>query len=196
MSVQIAPQRNATGISMRDSIPSGYKKGSLQQFTPEQMSIFQNMYSNLGPDSFLSRLSRGDEGAFNQMEEPALRQFAGMQGNLASRFSGMGSGARRSSGFTNTMNQASSNFASDLASKRQEISQQAMRDLMNMSNQFLSQRPEEQFLVQKQQRQPWWQKFLGGALPAAGAAVGGYFGGVPGARIGASVGSAGAQAFQ
>lgn len=52
MSVQIAPQRNATGISMRDSIPSGYKKGSLQQFTPEQMSIFQNMYSNLGPDSF------------------------------------------------------------------------------------------------------------------------------------------------
>src|SRR5690606_21040801 len=109
--------------------------------------------------------------------EAALRQFAGMQGNLASRFSGMGSGARRSSGFTNTMNQAASNFASDLASKRQEISQQAMRDLMNMSNQFLSQRPEEQFLVKKEQRPPWWQQFLAGAMPAAGAAIGGYFGG-------------------
>ena len=56
------------------------------------------------------------------MEAPALKQFSGLQGNLASRFSGMGSGARRSSGFQNTSNQAASDFAQQLQANKQDCS--------------------------------------------------------------------------
>ncbi len=96
---------------MRESIPKGFKKATLQNFTPEQMQLFQQMFGQVSPDSFTSRLAGGDEEMFNQLEAPALKQFSGLQGNLASRFSGMGMGGRNSSGFQNTMNSAASDFA-------------------------------------------------------------------------------------
>ena len=116
-----------------DKVPSGYKKGQLQQFTPEQMELFKSLFSQLGPDSYLSKLAGGDQSMFEEMEAPALRQFSELQGGLASRFSGMGMGGRKSSGFQNTTNQAASNFAQDLASRRQSLQQQAIKDLMGMS---------------------------------------------------------------
>lgn len=127
----------------------GYRPASMQQFTPEQMNLFQQMFGHLGPESFLGKLAGGDQSQFEAMEAPALRQFQELQGGLASRFSGMGSGARRSSGFQNTMNQASSNFAQDLQAQRMGIQQQAIRDLMGMSNQLLGQRPYENQLLKK-----------------------------------------------
>lgn len=127
----------------------GYKQYSMPQFTPEQMQLFQSLFSQIGPESYLSKLAGGDEEAFNQMEAPAMRQFQGLQGQLASRFSGMGMGGRRSSGFQNTMNQASSDFAQDLQSRRQGLQQQAIRDLMGLSNDLLGQRPYETMLMKK-----------------------------------------------
>ncbi len=32
---------------MKEKIPGGYKAASLQQFTPEQMQLFQQMFLNL-----------------------------------------------------------------------------------------------------------------------------------------------------
>ena len=130
-------------------IPSGYQAGQLQQFTPEQMQLFKQMFSNLGPGSYTSRLAGGDQSLFGEMERPALRQFSGLQGNLASRFSGMGLGARRSSGFQNTMTSAGSEFAQDLQSRRQELQRQAIMDLMGMSSNLLSQRPYDRFITEK-----------------------------------------------
>lgn len=130
-------------------IPKGYQQGQLQQFTPEQMKLFQSMFGHVAPGSFLSRLASGDQTIFNEMEAPAMRQFNEMQGGLASRFSGMGMGARNSSGFQNTMNSATSNFAQDLQSKRQDLQRQAIMDLMGMSNSLLGQKPYEQFLNKK-----------------------------------------------
>jgi len=93
------------------------------------------------------------------MEAPALRQFSGLQSNLASRFSGMGGlGARRSSGFQNTMNSAASNFAQELQANRQNLQRQALQDLMGFSNSLLGQRPQENVLVEKSL--PWWQQGL------------------------------------
>lgn len=158
MTAMIAPQRGATGSSVKEKIPSGYKKASIQQFTPEQMDLFQQMFSQLGPEGFLSRLSQGDESLFEEMEAPAQRQFAQQQGNIASRFSNMGLGARRSSGFQNTLTQASSDFAEKLRSQRLGLQQQALKDLMGMSNELLNQRPQENLLVKKQM--PWWQQGL------------------------------------
>lgn len=182
---------NMTGMALTggNKIPKGYRTGQMQQFTPEQMQLFRQLFSNVGPDSFLSQLAGGDEGIFNQIEAPALKQFQGLQGQLASRFSGMGSGARRSSGFQNATNQAASDFAQQLQSNRMGLQQQAIRDLMGLGNDLLGQRPYEQFLVQKQRSGGW-----GGPIGAGLGAVGGFFAGGPagalaGGKLGYDVGS-------
>ncbi len=184
-------QRLRSG-SMKENIPKGYKKGTLNNFTPEQMQLFQQLFGQVGPESYLSKLAGGDEETFNQIEAPAMRQFSELQGGLASRFSGMGGlGARNSSGFQNTANQAASNFASDLASRRQSLQQQAIRDLMGFSSDLLNQRPQENFLVEKQKKKSGG---FGGAIGAGLGGLGGFFAGGPagamtGAQLGYNVGS-------
>lgn len=148
-----------------NKIPKGYQQGQLQQFTPEQMNLFQGMFGHVGKDSYLGRLAAGDQGLFDEMEAPAIRQFQGIQGGLASRFSGMGTGGRHSSGFQNTASQASSDFAQDLQSRRQGLQRQAIMDLMGLSNNLLGQRPNEQFLTEKPQS--GWQQFLSSIGPMA-----------------------------
>jgi hypothetical protein len=178
---------NTTGSNlMGDKIPKGYRAGQIQQFTPEQMDLFKQNFSHIGPQSNLSRLAAGDEDIFNQIEAPALRQFQDLQGQNASRFSGYGMGARRGSGFQNAQSQATSDFAQNLASNRQNLMRQALNDLMGYSSNILQQRPNERFLTKKQQDQGvnW-----GGLAGAAAGGIGGFFlGGPPGALAGASGG--------
>ena len=143
-----------------NKIPSGSKIGQIQQFTPEQMQLFQSLFGHVGPGSYLSRLAGGDQGLFEEMGAPALRQFSGIQGQLASRFSGLGTGARHSSGFQNTATSAASDFAQDLQSRRQDLQRQALMDMMGISSNLLGQRPQEQFLYEK--KKPFWQQLLGG----------------------------------
>jgi len=176
--------------SMQERIPKGYQKGSMNQFTPEQMQLFQQMFGNVSPDSFTARLAAGDQEAFNQSEAPALRQFGQQQANTASRFSGMGMGGRHSSGFQNTMNQAGSDFAQDLQSRRMSLQQQAIKDLHGMSQDLLGQRPQENFLIEKQKKKSFLEQLLGGVAPLAGAAIGGFAGGPAGAYAGSQAGSA------
>jgi len=172
-----------------NKIPKGYKSGQMQQFTPEQMKLFSEMFGLVSPESYLSKLSGGDESTFQEMEAPALRQFSELQGNIASRFSGMGGlGARKSSGFQNTMNSAASNFAQDLAGRRQELQRQALSDMMGISNSLLGQRPYEQFLYEKQKKPGFWDKFGGIAGGTLGAIGGGIAGGPAGALGGAQMG--------
>src|SRR5689334_25014616 len=106
-----------------ESIPRGYRKKQIANFTPEMMEQFQSLFSHVGPDSYLARLAGGDEEMFNQIEAPALQQFNQLQGNIASRFSGMGTGGRHSSGFQNYMTSASQNFAQQLQSQRMALQQ-------------------------------------------------------------------------
>src|SRR5258705_9357563 len=120
----------ARGGGQGDSIPKGFRKGQLQQFSPEQMQLFQQMFGHLGPDSFLSKLAGGEEGSFDEMEAPAMRQFSELLGGLGSRFSGMGDlGSRKSSGFQNAGTSAASNFAQELQGNRQNLQRQAINDL-------------------------------------------------------------------
>ena len=157
----------------------GYRPAQMQQFTPEQMNLFQQMFGQVGPESFTSRLAGGEEGIFDQLEAPALRQFSGLQGNLASRFSGMGTGARRSSGFQNTINQVASDFASDLQAQRMSLQRNAIRDLHEMSSSLLNQRPYEQFLLK--QEPSGWQQFLSNLTGGLGQGAG-MFGSLFGAK--------------
>lgn len=157
-------------------IPKGYKQGQLQQFTPEQMQLFQSLFSHAMPGSYLSKLAGGDQSIFNEIEAPAMRQFQGLQGNIASRFSGMGLGGRHNSGFQNTMNQAASDFAQGLQSQRQSLQRQAIMDLLGLSESLLGQRPYENFLVKKD-RKP---SFLDNLLSGLGAGLGYGAGMLPG----------------
>lgn len=152
------------GAATGNKVPKGYEVSRLQQFTPEQMQLLQRMIGQVGPDSYLSRLAGGDQALFEEMEAPAMRQFAGLQGNLASRFSGLGGekslGSRRSSGFQNTANQATSEFAQGLQSRRQELQRQAIRDMQDIGGSLLNQRPYDQFLTKKPD---FLSQILGGA---------------------------------
>ncbi len=179
-----------------DVIPKGYKMGQVQNFDKRQNNLYKQSFGQVGQDSYLSRLANGDQSQFDEMEAPALRQFAGIQGNMASRFSGMGMGGRHSSGFQNTMNQAGSDFAQDLASKRNDYRRQAIQDLMGFSKDLLGQRPYEKFMVEKEQKQPgMWGQIGGGVARLGGAAAGAYFGGPAGATAGYKAGDAAANAF-
>ncbi len=195
---------NATGLASGkrgggpgDVIPKGYRKGQLNQFTPEQTQLFEQMFGQVSPDSYLSRLSQGDEELFNEMEAPALKQFSGLQGGIASRFSQGGGGpgamsSRRSSGHQNTQTAAASDFAQQLQSNRQTLQRQAIQDLMGLSNQLLGQRPTEQFLSPKKQQS---SSGLGGAIGAGLGGAGGFFAGGPagalaGSQLGYGIGSA------
>ena len=94
---------------------TGYNEIKSQVFTPEQMDLLSQAFQQVSPDSQLSILASGDQSAFNQIEAPALKQFGALQGNIASRFSGLGgTGSRNSSGFQNKMNTAASDFAQQL----------------------------------------------------------------------------------
>lgn len=170
--------QNATG----NIIPKGFRRGQLQQFTPEQMQLFSQLFGSVGPNSFLSRLAGGDQGAFEQMEAPAMRQLGALQGQLASRFSGMG--ARRSSGHNLAQGQLGTDFLERLQANRIGLQRQAIQDLMGLSGQLLGQRPYEQFAVKKQM--PFWKQLLSGGVEAfAGGAGGSLTGGAGGAASGA-----------
>jgi hypothetical protein len=173
----------------------GHNVQRVQNYTPQQMQLHERGFENVAPGSYTARLAAGDQSLFNEMEAPAMRQFGEMQGENASRFSGMGMGARRGSGFQNFQNQATSNFAQDLQSRRQELQRNAIQDMMSMSNQILSQRPYENILVEPNKKKSFWQKLIGGGAPIVGGIAGGVLGGPAGAMAGFQAGNAVGQAF-
>jgi hypothetical protein len=171
----------------------------MQQFTPEQMGLFQSLFSQVGPGSSLSKMAAGDESSFQPMEDRAMRDFQEFQGQTASRFSGLAPGAmsaRGGSGFQNTQTQGSMDFASRLAEQRQSLQRQALGDLLGISESLLQQRPYENFLIKRQPKQNFFSKLFGGLAPAAGAGIGAAFGGLPGAAIGGQLGSSLSSGFQ
>lgn len=175
---------------------AGYKTRNIPRFTPEQMDLFQRSFGHVAPGSYISRLAAGDEALHAEREAPALRQFAELQGGLASRFSGGGSmGSRHSSGFQNTANQASANFAQDLQSQRQQLQRQAILDMLGISSSLLEQRPYEEYLEEEKHEPSFWERLFGGAATLGGAGIGGFFGGPAGAQVGGKIGSQFSQAF-
>jgi hypothetical protein len=164
-----------------NKIPKGYDLGQLQQMDPQQLEMYKKMFPWLDEESDLWRLAQGDEEAFQEMEAPAYRDFNSLISGIANRFgtpSGGGQaqlGARKGSGFQNTLTAAGSNFAQDLQSRRQDLKRQALNDLMGYSNTLLQQRPTEKFLApkpQKGQKTDWTSPLI----KAGTTAVGAYFG--------------------
>lgn len=132
-----------------NQMPAGYTTGQMQQYTPEMMELYQQMMSQVSPDSYLGRLAAGDEGIFSEIEKPALQQFQGVLGGIASKFSGMGMGGRHSSGFGLSTSAAAQDFAGQLQSQRQGLQQQAIKDLAGISSDLLDKKPFESFAIKK-----------------------------------------------
>lgn len=185
----------ATGKWSGERIPSGYKVRQMANFDPQQMDLYNRLYGLVSPEGNTARMAAGDQSFFDQMEAPALRQFAALQGGLASRYSAGGGGrgamsGRRSSGFQNEMSQAGMDLAERLQGKRQELMRQATNDLMTMSGNLLGQRPYDRWLEPKPKKQGWGGLFGAGVGALGGLAFGGPSGAMQGAQFGYGVGSA------
>lgn len=178
----------------RDIVPKGFSLAQLSQYTPEQMELYKRLFSDVGPESYLSRLGSGDESYFEEMERPAWRQFQEAQGQLGSRYSQLAPGAlsaQKSSGFQNAAGQLGSDFAMNLAAKRRELQRQAIYDLQGLSTSLLGQRPVGRTLIENAPKPE--KKALGGWGGVVGAVGGGLLGSfIPGIGPmgGASLGSA------
>ncbi len=128
------------------------------------MDLFSKMMSGSssgiqGGLQNLSGLANGDESQFSKLEAPSLRQFSGLQGNLSSRFSGMGSGARRSSGFQNTANAAGVDLAERLQGNRMNLQQSAIEQLLGLGTKLLGTTLHENAFIPKQKG--FWKELLG-----------------------------------
>lgn len=157
---------------------TGYNQVSIPTKSPQQMDLFRQLMggSSTGIGSgldYLSTLAGGDQSQFEQLEAPALRQFGQLQGNIASRFSGMGRGARQSSGFQNVMGGAAADLAERLQSQRMGLRQSAIAQLLGLGEQLLGTQLSENVLVPK--KRSFFKELLLGAGPgiAGGASQGG-----------------------
>lgn len=158
--------------------PKGYSQFSIANKTPQQMGLFETGANALqgGFPQVLQQMLQMAQGgtpeSWAQAEAPALRQFGQLQGNIASRFSGMGSGARKSSGFQNTQNAAASDLSEKLQSNRMGLQNQATQQLMDLYQNLMGQDLQHTGLVQKQK--PWWQDFLSGLGGTAAESAGNF----------------------
>lgn len=161
-------------------MPSGYKQITTQSLSPEQQQLFSLLFGGakggLGSGlEHLSKLAGGDQSYFDQLEAPALRQFGAVQGNLASRFSGMGTGARKSSGFQNTSTAAGQQLAESLQSQRLGMQNDAISQLLGLSNTLLGTQTQETGFMPK--GMSGWQSFLSSLGGGLGGGLGrGLFG--------------------
>lgn len=148
---------------------------------PNIMALWKSIQGGIQPglEKGLGHLGNlaggGDEQMWNQLEAPAMRQFGQLQGQMGSRFSGMGSGARRSSGFQNTMTGAAGSLAEQLQSQRMNLQNSAIQQLMSMSGQLLQTPLSDTMLMPK--KKPFWQDLISG-IGAAGGQAAGQFGGL------------------
>lgn len=168
----------ATGSSSpsaKSQSVGNYDVVSLDRLSPEQKALFQRLMegSGAGVDQGLQNLSRlasGDPEQFAALEAPALRQFGQLQGGLASRFSGMGMGARRSSGFQNTTNAAAMDLAERLQGQRMNLQQSAIDQLLGLSKSLLGTDMYNQGFLPKSK--PFWQELLLGLSGGIGQGIG------------------------
>lgn len=148
------PNYGPAGSSFSKSAIPGYDLAKVSNVTPQQMDLYKlilgGVQPNLSPGlSFLGKQASGSPEAFESIEQPAISQFQGLLGEIGSRFSGMGSGARHSSGFNLASAEAGSDLAQKLQSQRLGLQRQALMDLLGLSQNLIGTDLESSFLLPK-----------------------------------------------
>lgn len=169
----------ATG-SVSNLKGTGYNAITLPNKTPQQMGLFNQGAEGLqqGFPEILKKLMEmsqgGNEDMWSKLEAPAMRQFGQLQGNIASRFSGLGLGARKSSGFQNALGDASTDLAERLQSNRMGLQQGAQDRLMQLYQSLMGQDLNTTALTPEPI--PFWKQLAlslsGGLSEGAGKAAG------------------------
>ncbi len=179
--------RGPTGRSSGAS-GTGMKEVQTSVMTPQKHAFYNALMGGTqqGIAGGLGHLSDvaggGSEAMHSQIEAPAMSQFGSMMGQLGSRFSGMGTGARKSSGFQQATGGAATDLAERLASQRQGLQQNAISQLMDLSRTLLSTPEFETSLIAK--KQPFWKELLGSAVPALAGGIGQVGGMMAGKKMG------------
>ena len=88
----------------------------------------------------------------------------------------MGSGARRSSGFQNTVTNAGTDLAERLQGKRMGLQQNAIEQLLGIGGKLLGTNLSDNYLIPK--KKPFWQELLGSAAGGIGQGIGFGLGGL------------------
>ena len=172
---------NATGFTSSKIKGTPFRSVSGSSLDPLQQQIHGQLGQGLG--QYVSGLTgkvgglatgASDED-WQKLEAPALRQFGATQGNLASRFSGMGgSGSRNSSGFQNTMGEAGASLAEQLQSQRMGYQTQAQQQMMQMINMLLGRDTLNQGFVPEKEN--FLKQLTLAGVGAGGKAAGAYLG--------------------
>jgi hypothetical protein len=172
------PAGNAAGLK-----GTGYKQINMPTMNANQQQLTQMLHELLGGSSGglaqglqqSGRMAAGDQSQFEQMEAPAMRQLNSFLGSEASRFSGMGgSGSRNSSGFQNTMGEAGASLAEKLSSKRMDYQQQALAQLLGLSESLLGRSTFNSALIPK--KKSFFSELMGGMSGGLGSGLGSLFG--------------------
>lgn len=173
---------------------TGYKNVNIPRLSPEQSQLFQQSFGALSPHlgSTIENIGQlaggGTPEMWEQLEAPAMRQFNQLQGQLSSRFSGMGTGARRSSGFQNASSGAATDLAERLQGQRLGLQQGAQKQLMQLYQSLMNSQPYENILQEKKKNNPWGSAFEGAGTGALTGSVFGPWGTAAGALIGGTTG--------
>lgn len=148
---------------------TGYNQVQFPTKSPEQMDIFRQLLGGSGGNiqSILQQLQGlsggGDESYWQQQEAPAMRQFGKLQGDIASRFSGMGTGARKSSGFQNALGGAATDLSERLQAQRLGLQGQARNQLLDLYGSLLGQNLSSTGFMPREQS--FGKNLLGGLIP-------------------------------
>jgi hypothetical protein len=158
---------------------TGYQAAYLPSKSPQQMNLFNQLAGGakggIGPllEQLKGLAGGGSEDMWSQLEAPALRQFQELQGSTGARFSGLGSGAQRSSAFQHAQTSGAQDLAERLQSQRLGLQQGAQDRLLQLVQALLGQQLGETTLIPK--KKSGWESFLEG-LGGVGSQLAGSFG--------------------
>ena len=146
---------------------AGYKQVQLPTMQPQQYQLFNQLLSGAGRNvsgglDLLGGMASGQDEYFQALEAPYYRALQQAGGQLGSRFSGMGMGARGSSGFQNALAEEAGGLSERLGSQRLALQQNALQQLLQLSESLLGKRSFENALI------PRKPSFLSQLLGTAG----------------------------
>lgn len=174
------------------SIP-GYNVHQLALKDPSQMDLYRilDQGSRQGTQAGLANLSGmagGSDEYFQGLEAPARREFQRGIGDIASRFSGLGTGSQDTSGFQAAVTGSARELGENLQAKRLGLQQNAIQQLLGLSGDLLRTPLSESFIMPKKKKKSFWNTLIGAGAPIVGGALGGLYGGPAGASLGATLG--------
>ena len=125
---------------------AGYDLVKTPRYSPDVQQRIDQLRGQVQPGAtkgidYLNKIAGGGDEAFRDIEQPAFRDFANAQNATASRFSGIGSGSRRSSGFYQDMGGQATDLASKLQSSRMSLQRSAIDQLLEMYSGLVGQDP-------------------------------------------------------